>query len=101
MKLEQLANEMSLPLAKVTNWFHNARMRAKISLLSSSSPTNILSSSPIAVPSDQLNSDEDDLLDDNNNNPHPNPDEDDEDEENDEENEDDYPLLPTIVPVTR
>ena len=99
MKLEQLANEMSLPLGKVTNWFHNARMRAKINLLSSSSPTNILSSSPVAVPSDQLNSDEEDLLDDNNNNP--NPDEDDEDEENDEENDEDYPLLPTIVPVTR
>ena len=47
-RLEQLVEELTLPMNKVSNWFHNARMRAK---------TAVPSPSPIQEPSD----DDDDL----------------------------------------
>ncbi|CAF2119180.1 unnamed protein product [Rotaria magnacalcarata] len=95
--LEQLVTELSLPMNKIANWFHNSRMRAKTSIHSSSSPLNKISTA--SINNDDLinpqSGDDDDDLDDNNNNNNNNNiiDEDDDDD-------DDYPILPTIVPLT-
>ncbi|CAF3504480.1 unnamed protein product [Rotaria sordida] len=96
--LEQLVGELSLPMNKIANWFHNSRMRAKTNIRSSSSPTNKISTSSLNNNNnneDLINThsdDEDDLDDNNNNNNNNNGDDDDDD--------DDYPILPTIVPLT-
>jgi hypothetical protein len=70
-KLEELVHELSLPMIKISNWFHNARMRAKPNL----HPIDInqISISP-------LNDTEND------------------DDNNDDDDDDD--TLPTIVPLT-
>ena len=85
--LEQLVGELSLPMNKIANWFHNSRMRGK------TTPR------PLSISASSLNnhdgqSDEEDDLDDNNNNNNNDVDDDDGDE-------DDYSILPTIVPLTR
>lgn len=90
--LEKLVNELSLPMNKIANWFHNSRMRTKTNIRPNSSPTNLISSSLISN-NDQI-SDDDDDLDDNNNTNNINNDEDDDDDD------DDYPIVPTIVPLT-
>jgi hypothetical protein len=55
-KLEQLVDELSLPINKISNWFHNARMRAK---------TNIQSSDTHKVSTSPINNDENESEDDN------------------------------------
>ena len=100
--LEQLVVELSLPMNKIANWFHNSRMRAKTAIRPSASPTHKLSSPPLMLNDDLANAhsdedDDDDDLVDNNNNNHNDGDEDDDDDDRD----DDYSLLPTIVPLTR
>jgi hypothetical protein len=86
--------ELTLPMNKIANWFHNSRMRAK---------TNIRPPNQIFTPSlsttDELihtqsdgDDDLDDDLDDNNNNNN---------NDDDDDDEDDYSMLPTIVPLTR
>ncbi|CAF3657842.1 unnamed protein product [Rotaria socialis] len=94
--LEQLVTELSLPMNKIANWFHNSRMRAKTNIHSSSSPLNKISTASINnndLINPQSGDDDDDLDDNNNNNNNNNNDEDDDDD-------DDYPILPTIVPLT-
>ncbi len=90
--LEQLVGELSLPMNKIANWFHNSRMRAKTNIRPLSSPTNRISTSSINNNDDLINTqtdDEDDLDDNNNNN------------NDDDDDDDDYPILPTIVPLAR
>ncbi|CAF1332437.1 unnamed protein product, partial [Didymodactylos carnosus] len=41
--LEQLVNELNLPMNKIANWFHNSRMRAKTSRRSSTTATDAIS----------------------------------------------------------
>ena len=89
--LEQLVSDLSLPMSKIANWFHNSRMRAKTNMRPSASPLNQLSSSALVQQSDE----EDDFVD-NNNNPN-----NDEDEEDDADSDENYSCLPTIVPLTR
>ncbi|CAF0733169.1 unnamed protein product [Adineta ricciae] len=95
--LEQLVTDLSLPMNKIANWFHNSRMRAKTNIRPSSSPTSKYSTSSLLnddlLPA-QSDDDEDDI-DDNNNNNNNNPNDDDDDDD-----EDDYPIIPTIVPLT-
>ncbi len=83
--LEQLVGELSLPMTKIANWFHNSRMRAKTNIRPPSLSTSSLNNH------DPQSDDEDDLDDNNNNNV----------DDEDDEDEDDYPSLPTIVPLTR
>jgi len=52
-KLEQLVDELSLPINKISNWFHNARMRAKPNM----HPTDI-NNSPISPLNDNENDDD-------------------------------------------
>ncbi|CAF4798055.1 unnamed protein product, partial [Rotaria sp. Silwood1] len=92
--LEQLVGELSLPMNKIANWFHNSRMRAKTNIRSSSSPINKMSTSSLNNNNDDLintQSDDEDDLDDNNNNNN---------NDDDDDDDDDYPILPTIVPLT-
>ena len=99
--LEQLVVDLSLPMNKIANWFHNSRMRAKTAIRPSMSPTHKLSSPPLTLNDDLANThsdDDDGDLVDNNNNNHNDGDEDDDDDDDDD---DDYSLLPTIVPLTR
>ncbi|CAF1460559.1 unnamed protein product [Adineta steineri] len=90
--LEQLVSELSLPMNKIANWFHNSRMRAKTNIRPLSSPTNKYSTSSSLLHDDlittQSDDDDDDDIDNNNNNT------------NDDDDDDDYPILPTIVPLT-
>ena len=86
--LEQLVGELSLPMNKIANWFHNSRMRAKTNTRPSSISTSSLNNH------DSQSDDEDDLDDNNNNNI-------DDDDDAGGDDEDDYPILPTIVPLTR
>ncbi|CAF3668670.1 unnamed protein product [Rotaria sordida] len=58
-RLEQLVDELSLPMNKISNWFHNARMKTKINI--NSFEIDKLSTSP-------LNNDDDDDGDDDNDN---------------------------------
>ncbi|CAF1134679.1 unnamed protein product [Adineta steineri] len=76
-KLEQLVDELSLPMNKISNWFHNARMRTKPNTYTKD--TNKISSTPLTD-----NNDDDD-------------DDNDEDENDDDDDEDN--TLPTIVPL--
>jgi len=92
--LEKLVNDLSLPLNKIANWFHNSRMRTKTNIRPNSSPTNLISSSFMSN-HDQISDDDDDLDDNNNTNNINN------DEEDDDDDENDYPIVPTIVPLTR
>lgn len=92
--LEQLVDELALPMTKIANWFHNSRMRAKNHINPTSISTSLLNHQD--TPSD-ADDDDDGDLDDNNNNNHNL----DEEEDEDDVDEDDYPILPTIVPLTR
>lgn len=56
-KLEELVHELSLPMNKISNWFHNARMRAKPNI--HPIDTNKASISPL---NDNENDDDDDAL---------------------------------------
>ncbi|UJR26795.1 hypothetical protein I4U23_008108 [Adineta vaga] len=96
--LEQLVTDLSLPMNKIANWFHNSRMRAKTNIRPLSSPTSKYPTSSLL--NDDLlpaqSDDEDDIDDNNNNNNNNNPNDDDDDDDD----EDDYSILPTIVPLT-
>jgi hypothetical protein len=76
-KLEELVDELSLPINKISNWFHNARMRAKPNI--HSIDTNKISTSP-------LNDNENDQ-------------DDNDDPDDDNDDDDDDGTLPTIVPL--
>jgi len=52
-KLEQLVDELSLPINKISNWFHNARMRAKPNMHSTD-----INNSPISPLNDNENDDD-------------------------------------------
>ena len=93
--LEQLVDELALPINKIANWFHNSRMRAKSHVNPSLLSTSLLNhqNTPSDDDDDENDDDEDDLDNNNNNNNNNNLD--------DGEDEDDYPILPTIIPLTR
>lgn len=97
--LDQLVNELSLPLARISNWFHNARMRAKNMVRSSTSPIINFTSSPLNNNDNVVNeqSEEEDEYVDNNNNPN--------NEDQDDDDDDEYGNMdssrPTIVPLGR
>ena len=57
-KLEQLVDELSLPINKISNWFHNARMRAKTNI--HPSDTHKISTSPINNDENESEDDNDD-----------------------------------------
>ncbi|CAF1156777.1 unnamed protein product [Adineta steineri] len=57
-KLEQLVDELSLPMNKISNWFHNARMRTKPNTYTKD--TNKISSTPLTDNNDDDDGDNED-----------------------------------------
>ncbi|CAF0809512.1 unnamed protein product [Didymodactylos carnosus] len=110
--LEQVVNELNLPMNKIANWFHNSRMRAKTSRRSSTTATDVIDGgcgSESNTDGLVTNSIDDTSRSSSKDNNHQHEDDDNQlqqdnsdesDDESDLENEtDEYPM-PTFVPVT-